>query len=34
MGMLERVEAVDGRLSVQSPPGGGTRILAEVPCGP
>jgi signal transduction histidine kinase len=34
MGMLERVEAVDGRLSVRSPPGGGTRILAEVPCGP
>jgi signal transduction histidine kinase len=34
MGMLERVEAVDGRLSVQSPPGGGTRILAEVPCEP
>ena len=34
MGMLERVEAVDGNLSVKSPPGGGTRILAEVPCGP
>jgi signal transduction histidine kinase len=34
MGMLERVEAVDGRLSVKSPPGGGTSILAEVPCGP
>jgi signal transduction histidine kinase len=33
MGMLERVEAVDGRLSVKSPPGGGTLILAEVPCG-
>ena len=32
-GMLERIEAVDGRLSVNSLPGGGTRILAEVPCG-
>jgi signal transduction histidine kinase len=34
MGMLERVEAVDGHLSVKSLPGGGTRVLAEVPCGP
>jgi signal transduction histidine kinase len=33
-GMLERVEAVEGLLSVRSPPGGGTHILAEVPCEP
>lgn len=32
-GMAERVEALDGHLSVESPPGGGTSILAEVPCG-
>jgi signal transduction histidine kinase len=32
-GMADRVEAHDGRLVVDSPPGGGTRIVAEVPCG-
>jgi signal transduction histidine kinase len=32
-GMIDRVEALGGRLSVDSPRGGGTRILAEVPCG-
>ena len=31
-GMAERVEALDGHLSVKSPPGGGTCVLAEVPC--
>lgn len=30
-GLAERVQALGGRLSVQSPPGGGTRILANVP---
>jgi signal transduction histidine kinase len=32
-GMADRVEALDGRLSVESLPGSGTCILAEVPCG-
>jgi signal transduction histidine kinase len=32
-GMAERVEALDGHLSVKSPPGGGTCVLAQVPCG-
>ncbi|UGS35118.1 ATP-binding protein [Capillimicrobium parvum] len=32
-GMADRVEAHDGRLTVDSPAGGGTRIVAEVPCG-
>jgi signal transduction histidine kinase len=32
-GLAERVEALRGRLAVHSPPGGGTRIRAEVPCG-
>jgi signal transduction histidine kinase len=32
-GMADRVEAHDGRLRVDSPPGAGTRIVAEVPCG-
>jgi signal transduction histidine kinase len=31
--IADRVEALEGWLSVDSPPGGGTRILAEVPCG-
>jgi signal transduction histidine kinase len=31
-GLADRVAAVDGRLTVQSPPGRGTRILAELPC--
>jgi signal transduction histidine kinase len=31
--MADRVEALDGSLRVDSPPGGGTRVLAEVPCG-
>jgi signal transduction histidine kinase len=31
-GLADRVEAVGGRLLVQSPPGGGTRILGEIPC--
>ena len=31
-GMRARVEALGGRLVVHSPPGGGTRIVAELPC--
>jgi signal transduction histidine kinase len=31
-GLADRVDALSGRLVVESPPGGGTRILAEVPC--
>jgi signal transduction histidine kinase len=30
-GLADRVEALQGRLAVQSPPGGGTRLLAEIP---
>jgi PAS domain S-box-containing protein len=33
-GLSDRVGALDGRLAVESPPGGGTRILAEIPLGP
>lgn len=32
-GLADRIDALDGNLSVVSPPGGGTRIVAEVPCG-
>jgi signal transduction histidine kinase len=32
-GLADRVEALDGRLSVWSPQGGGTRVRAEFPCG-
>jgi PAS domain S-box-containing protein len=31
-GLVDRVEALDGRLDVVSPDGGGTRIRAEIPC--
>jgi signal transduction histidine kinase len=31
-GLADRVEALGGRLRVESPPGGGTRVLAEIPC--
>jgi signal transduction histidine kinase len=30
-GLADRVEALGGRFSVKSPPGGGTRVLAELP---
>ena len=33
-GLADRVEALDGRFDVESPPGAGTRIRAEIPCGP
>jgi len=32
-GLADRVEALDGRLRVWSPDGGGTRLRAEMPCG-
>jgi signal transduction histidine kinase len=31
-GLRRRVEALDGTLTIASPPGGGTRIHAELPC--
>jgi len=31
-GLLDRVEALDGRLEVESPVGEGTRIVAQIPC--
>jgi signal transduction histidine kinase len=33
-GIADRVEALDGRLRIWSPVGGGTRIRAEIPCAP
>ena len=32
-GLVDRVEALDGRLQVESPPGEGTRVRVEIPCG-
>jgi signal transduction histidine kinase len=32
-GLRHRVEALDGRLTVTSPAGGGTTVRAELPCG-
>jgi signal transduction histidine kinase len=32
-GLADRVEALGGSLAVESPPGGGTRVVAELPCG-
>jgi signal transduction histidine kinase len=32
-GLMDRVEALGGRLSVESPVGAGTRVIAEVPVG-
>jgi signal transduction histidine kinase len=32
-GLADRVEALDGRLRIWSPDGGGTRVHAEIPCG-
>lgn len=32
-GLFDRVEALGGRLVVESPPSGGTRIVGEIPCG-
>jgi signal transduction histidine kinase len=33
-GLADRVAALDGTLSLDSPPGGGTRLRAEIPCDP
>jgi signal transduction histidine kinase len=33
-GLADRVEALDGRLRIWSPRGGGTRVRAEIPCAP
>ncbi len=33
-GLVDRVESLDGALSVESPPGGGTRIRATIPTAP
>jgi signal transduction histidine kinase len=32
-GLADRVEALDGRLRVWTPLGGGTEVRAEIPCG-
>ena len=32
-GLADRVEALGGRLALESPPGGGTRVTASLPCG-
>jgi signal transduction histidine kinase len=32
VGLTDRIEALGGRLRVESPRGGGTRIFAEIPC--
>jgi signal transduction histidine kinase len=31
-GLADRVGALDGRIWVESPPGAGTRLRAEIPC--
>ena len=31
-GLVDRIEALDGTLHVESPPGQGTRIRVEIPC--
>jgi len=33
-GLADRVAALDGTVAVDSPPGGGTRVRAEIPCAP
>jgi signal transduction histidine kinase len=33
VGLADRVEALGGRLRIDSPPGRGTRLTAEIPCG-
>jgi signal transduction histidine kinase len=32
LGLADRAAALDGRLVVDSPPGGGTRVVVEIPC--
>ncbi len=31
-GLRDRIQALDGRMSVESPTGGGTRLTVEIPC--
>jgi signal transduction histidine kinase len=31
-GLADRVGALDGELTIESPQGGGTRVVAEIPC--
>jgi signal transduction histidine kinase len=31
-GLADRLEAIDGTMAVDSPPGHGTRLRAEIPC--
>jgi signal transduction histidine kinase len=33
-GLAERIAALDGRMTIDSPPGGPTRVRAEIPIGP
>jgi signal transduction histidine kinase len=33
LGLRRRIEALDGKLQLVSPPGGGTTLHAEIPCG-
>ncbi|MQA16975.1 MAG: hypothetical protein GEV09_23435 [Pseudonocardiaceae bacterium] len=33
-GLADRVSSVDGRLDVDSPPGGPTTLTVELPCAP
>jgi signal transduction histidine kinase len=33
VGLADRTAAVGGRLRIESPSGGGTRLTAELPCG-
>ena len=33
VGLADRIEALGGRLNVDSPRGQGTRVTAEIPCG-
>ncbi len=32
-GLRDRIQALDGRMWVESPRGGGTRLIVEIPCG-
>ncbi|HEU5477947.1 MAG TPA: MASE1 domain-containing protein [Gaiellaceae bacterium] len=32
VGLADRIEALGGRLDIESPPGRGTRLVAEIPC--
>jgi signal transduction histidine kinase len=33
-GLIDRLAVLDGRLALSSPPGGGTRLEAHIPCMP